>query len=62
MISPMNPSTSDLNPSERVLSKAVFTGGGFSTDVSGITKGAVLIVGGDVDLSVITFLHYSFYN
>ncbi len=38
MKSPMNRSTSDLNPSRRVLSRAVFIGGGFSMDVSRYDK------------------------
>lgn len=52
MKSPINRSTSDLTPSGKVLSGAVLVGGGFSTDASS----AMLVVGGDVDLSAIAFL------
>lgn len=61
MKSPMSRVTSVLNPFERVLLGAVFMGGGFLIDASGMTRGAVLAVGGDVDLSPITFLHCAFF-
>lgn len=52
MKSPINRSTSDLTSSGNVLSGAVLVGGGFSIDASG----AMLVIGGDVDLSTIAFL------
>lgn len=58
---PMNCSTSNLNPSRRVLSETISIGGGLHTDASAITKGAVLSVGGSVDLSAIAFLRCAFF-
>lgn len=61
MKSPINRSTSYLNPSKRVLARAVPVGRGFSMDASSMTKGVVLAVGGDVNLSAIAFLHCAFF-
>lgn len=58
---PIYRSTFNLNLSKRVPFRVVFTRGGFPIDASGMVRGAMLAIGGGVDLSAIALIRYTLF-
>lgn len=61
MKSPINHSTSDLNPFETMSLRPILLWGGFLKDSSRRVRGVALVIGRGIDLSAIALLSYAFY-